>query len=122
MLFGFFLRASRFNLLRCRAEVPLDFSFFLLRGSFPENIFVFCVSLREVVEAESLRELELASAFGVALDHLIDAPLDFRGRTLPAAAEILVVFDLELTDVTFERAQFFVDGRHAWRKTPESPC
>jgi hypothetical protein len=47
---------------------------------------------------------------------LIDAPLDFGGRTLAAAAEILVVFDFELTDVPFERAQLFVNGSHSWRK------
>jgi hypothetical protein len=44
-------------------------------------------------------------------------PLHFGGRTFPAAAEILVVFDLELTDVLFDLAQVFVNGAHA-RKMP----
>src|SRR6266568_8619787 len=66
VLFGFFLRASRLDLPGRGSEVPLNFPFFLLRGSLAENIFVFRVGLREVVEAESLRELRFAAAFGVA--------------------------------------------------------
>src|SRR5260370_35321441 len=95
--------------------MPLNFSFFFQSDSLPEDIFIFCVGLRKIVEAESLGKLQFAAAFRIALDQLIDAPLDFGGRTFPAAAEILVVFDLELTDVPFELAQLFVDGRHAWR-------
>src|SRR5260370_37727700 len=47
----------------------------------------------------------------------MDAQFDFRGRTLPAAAEILVIFDFQLTDVPFELAQLFVNCRHARGKT-----
>src|SRR5256885_2294147 len=115
VLFGFSFSAGRFDLLRGRAEVPLDFSFFFLRRSLPEDILIFCVGLREVVETESLREFELAAPFRIALHDHIDAPFDLRGRTLPASPEILVVFDLELTDVPFELAQLLVDGGHVWR-------
>src|SRR5260370_30078820 len=113
-LFRFLLRASRFDLPGCRAEMVLDFSFFLLRHFFPEDIFVFRVGLQKIVKAESLREFQFAAAFRVALHEHIDAPRDFRGRTLPAAAEILVVFNLELADVALELAEFFFDGRHTW--------
>ncbi len=113
VLFGFFFSAGRFDLLGGRAEVPLDFPFLFLRRSLPEDICIFCVGLREVVETESLRELEVAAAFRIALHENIDAPFDLRRRTLPASPEILFVFDLELADVPFELAQLFVDGRHA---------
>ncbi len=93
--------------------MPLNFSFFFQRHFFPENIFVFRVSLRKIIEAESLRKLQLAAALRVALHELIDAPFNFGGRALPASAEILVVFDLELANVPFDLAQIFVDGRHA---------
>ncbi len=72
--------------------------------------------------AKLLREFQIAPALPVALHEDIETPFDFGGRALAAAAEILVVFDLELTNVPFELAQIFVDGRHGWRKTPESLC
>src|SRR4029077_8806798 len=59
--------------------------------------------------------LQVAAALGVALHHQLNAPLDFRGWALPAAAEILVVFNLQLPDVPFELGQLFVDGRHGWK-------
>ena len=74
--------------------------------------------MRKIAEAETLRELHVAAAFPISLDELIDAPLDFGGRTFPAAAEILVVLDLELTDVLFDLAQVFVNGAHAWKMPP----
>src|SRR6266446_9522218 len=114
MVIRFFLRASGFNFSRRGAKMPLDFSFFLLRGFFSENILVFCVRLRKVIEAEPLRELQLAAALRVALDHHVYAPLDFRGRALPAASEILVVLNLELSNIFFECSQLFFDGRHEW--------
>ena len=92
--------------------MPLDRAFFLLFHFFPEDVFVFCVSLRQIVEAETLRELQFAAAFRIALDHHVDAPLDFRGWPLPSAAEILIVFDLELSNVFFECSQLFVNGGH----------
>ena len=65
---------------------------------------------------------QLAAAFAVALDHQLDTPLDFGGRTLPAPTKILVVLDLQLADVPFELAQIFVDGGHGWTKTSLFPC
>jgi hypothetical protein len=50
------------------------------------------------------------------LDQKIDAPFDLARRSLPAASEILVVLDFELTDVFFDLAQIFVNGRHARRE------
>jgi len=98
--------------------MPLDGAFFLLLGFLPENVFVLGVSLREVVEAESLVGLHVAAALVIALDEKIDAPLDFRRRALAATAEILVVFDLELANVLLDLAQIFVNGRHVVRKSP----
>jgi hypothetical protein len=118
LLFGFFFQARGLDLFRRRAKVPLNFSFFFQHHLFPKDIFVLRVGLRKIIEAESLRELQLAAALRVALHELIDAPFNFRRRALPATAEILVVFDLELADVPFELAQIFVDGRHAWRNPP----
>src|SRR6266436_7904163 len=115
MVIRFFLRASGFNFSRRGAKMPLDFSFFLLRGFFSENILVFCVRLRKVIEAEPLRELQLAAALRVALNHHVNAPFDFRGRALPAASEILVVLHLELPNIFFECSQLFFDGGHERR-------
>src|SRR5208337_2598886 len=52
----FGLRLGTFGLdgLRGGAKVALDFSFFALRHAFPENVLIFCVRLRQVVEAEAL--------------------------------------------------------------------
>src|SRR5262245_10233317 len=98
--------------------MPLDGALFLLLRFLPENVFVLCVSLREVVEPEALVGLQFAAALVVALDKKINAPLDFGGRTLAPAAKILVVFDLELTDVFLDLAQIFVNGRHVVRGSP----
>src|SRR5207302_1268203 len=88
--------AFGFNGLGRGSKVALYFSLFLLLEPLAENVFVLRVSLREVVVAETLTEFHLAAALAIALDDRIDAPFDFGGRALPAAAEILVVFDLEL--------------------------
>src|SRR6266436_1175557 len=114
----FFFQARRFDFLRRRAKVALDFSFLFQRNFLPENILVFRVGLRKIIEAEPLREFQFAAALGVALHQQINAPLDFRRRALPAASEILVVFNLELADVALELAQLLVNGRHARRKPP----
>src|SRR5690242_12224881 len=98
--------------------MALDGSFFLLLGLLAENVFVLGVSLREVVETEALVRFHIATALVVALDEKIDAPLDFGGRTLASAAEILVVLDFELADVLLDLAQIFVNGRHVVREAP----
>src|SRR5258708_31495402 len=116
-LFGFFFLATRFDLFGSGAKMPLDFSLFFLRGFFPENIFVFCVGLRKIVEAEPLREFQFAAAFRITLDHHVNAPFDFRGRTFPATAEVLIVLHLKLPNIFFECSQLFVYGRHARGKT-----
>ncbi len=97
--------------------MPLDFSFFLLRGALPEDILVLRVSLGKIVEAESLREFQIAAAFRIALYHHVDAPFNFCGRTFPATAEVLIVLHLELSNVLFECSQVFVNGGHARGKT-----
>src|SRR4029077_5992343 len=109
--------AGGFNFFCGRSKMPLNLSFFLLGHFFAKDIFVFRVGLRKVIEAEALREFELAAAFRVAFYHHVDAPLDFGGRTLAAAAEVLIVLDLELPNVFFECRQFFVNGGHARGKT-----
>src|SRR5262249_22782538 len=101
-----------------RAIMPLDSALFLLLRFLPENVFVFRVGLREIVEAKALMGFHFPAALVVPLDEKIDAPFDFGRRTLAAAAEILVVFDLELTDILFNLAQIFVDGRHVVRGSP----
>ena len=97
-----FFDARGLDFFRRCAKMALNFAFFFLGNFLAEDIFVLRVGLRKIVEAETLREFHVAAAFPIALDELIDAPLDFGGRTFPAAAEILVVFDLELADVFFE--------------------
>ena len=111
-------RTGRFDFLGGGAEMPLQPSFFLHCGFLPEDVFVFCVGLREVVEAESLCELQVSAALVVALDQKIDAPFDVGRRTLPATSEVLVVLDFELADVFFDLAQIFVNSPHAPRQLP----
>src|SRR6202030_851364 len=89
---------------------PLHRAFFFLLGPLAKNIFVLGVSLGEIVVAKSLAVLHIAGAFAVPFDHQFDAPLNLIGRTLTAAAEELIVFDLQLANVAFELTEFFVDG------------
>lgn len=114
-LLGLLQSAFRLDRFRGRAEVPLDGSLFFLLGFFTENVFILRVGLSEVVQAESLAVLEVAAALAISLNHRFNTPFDFRGRALSAAPEVLVEFNLELTDVPFELAQLFVDGRHGWK-------
>ena len=76
---------------KCRCDRPSSFSCTL----FAENILVLRVGLREVVQPKPLPEFQLAGAFAVALDDLLDAPLNFRRRTLPPSTEILIVLNLQ---------------------------
>src|SRR5882762_1043672 len=99
-----------------RTEMPLYRSFFFLFYFFAKYVLVLCVGLVEIREAESLRRLQIAAAFRIFLHQLIDAPLNFRRWTLPASAEKLVVFDLQLSDVALDLAEIFVNGGH--RGTP----
>ena len=92
----------RFDCFGRSAEVPLRSAFFFLLGSLAENIFVLGVGLREVVVTKALTELQLTAAFSVSLDNQLDTPLDFGRRTLPPAAKILVVLDLELANIPLE--------------------
>src|SRR5215831_4542097 len=117
-----FSSARSLDLICRRAVMPLDGALFLLLRFLPEDVFILCVSLREVVEAEALVRLQFAATLVITLDEKVYAPFDFRWRTLPAAAEILVVFDLELADVLFDLTQIFVNGRHVLRGPPEPPC
>src|SRR5579884_3766437 len=98
-----------------RAEVVLHESFLFLLHALAEDVLVLRVGLREVVEAEALRGLQLAAPFGIALHHQVDAPFDFGGRTLAPAAEVLIVLNLELADVAFDLTEIFVDSGHAGR-------
>jgi len=93
--------------------VALHFSFLFLLELLAENVFVLGVGLAEVVVAKALAELHIAAALAVAFDDQLDAPLDFRGRALPAAAKVLVILNFELANVFLELRHFFVDGRHA---------
>ena len=104
-LFFFFLVARCFDLFRRCAKVALHFTFFFLRGSLAKDIFVLGICLRKIIEAKPLGEFQFASALRVALHQQVNTPFDFRGRTLPAATEKLIVFDLKLADVPFELAQ-----------------
>ena len=49
----------------------------------------------------------------VAFQWDLDAPLNLGGRTFASSAKELIVFDLQLADVAFKLAEFFVDGGHA---------
>src|SRR6266478_7386722 len=51
---GMLLRALGFDLFCRRSKMPLNFPFFFLLQLLPEDVFVFRIGLREVVEAESL--------------------------------------------------------------------
>src|SRR5438046_4023342 len=117
MFLALFFRAGSLDLLRRRPEMPLNRTFFLLLQFFPEDVLIFCVGLGEIVKAKALRGFQFAPAFPIALDQHIDAPLNFGGWTLPAAAEILVVFNLQLSNLLFECSQFFVNGGHARGET-----
>jgi len=120
MLFLFFLAAGRFDLFRRCAKVALDLAFLFRRG-FLRRCLCTSRTSAKIIEAEPLREFQFASAFRVALHEQINAPFDFRGRTLPAASEKLVVFDLELADVPFELANS--SSMVAMRgENPEPPC
>src|SRR5690349_16027807 len=109
-------RAFRFHRFRRGAEMPLHFSFFLLLSLLPEDVFIFCVGLGKVVQAEPLPVLQFPSALRVPLHRQINAPLDFRRRPLSATAEVLIVLNLELADVPLELAQLLVDRRHGWKR------
>jgi len=88
VLFGsFFARAASIS-FAAGAEMPPEFFLLLLVRLSGKYLYI-CVGLREIVEAESLGKLELAPAFRIGFTNCRCA-LDFRGRTLPAAAEILV--------------------------------
>ena len=106
------MRAFRFDGFRGCAEMALNLAFFFLLRFLAEDVFVLGVGLGEVVQAESLAVFQVAAALGIALYDQFNAPFDFGGRALAAAAEILVVFNFELADVAFEPRQFLVDGRH----------
>ncbi len=95
-----------------RAVVPLRAPFFFHLHFFAENVFVLGVRLRQVVETKALPEFQLAAAFAVALYNQFNAPLDFRGWALPPTTEILVVFDFQLPDVSFELTEILVNGGH----------
>ncbi len=71
--------------------MALHLSFLFLLKLLAENVFVLRVSLGEVVVSKALAKFELGAALGVAFDKQLDAPLDFRGRALPAAAKELVI-------------------------------
>src|SRR2546423_1890247 len=94
--------AFRFNRLGGGAKMPRQTPFFLLLRALAENILVLRVGLREVVVTKALPKFQLATAFSVALDDQLDSPFDFGGRALSAAAEILVVLDLELANISLE--------------------
>ena len=98
--------------------MALNGALFFLLHSLAEDVFVFRVGLREVVEAEALVGLHFATALVVALDEKVDAPFDVRRRFLPAASEKLIVLDFELADVLLDLSEIFVDGRHACKKLP----
>src|SRR5208337_1160362 len=119
----FGLRLGTFGLdgLRGGAKVALDFSFFALRHAFPENVLIFCVRLRQVVEAEALPVLQIPAAFRVPLQQQFETPFDFAGRALPAAPEEGVVLDLQLPDIALKLRQIFVDSGHG-ASLLEPPC
>src|SRR6202035_2946985 len=101
--------ALRLDHLRRSAIVFLRAAFFLQCRLFAENILIFRVSLGEVGEPEPLAKLQFARALAMTLDYLLDAPLDFRRRTLPPATEELIVLNLQLADVAFHPAKSFVN-------------
>src|SRR5580704_18999172 len=115
------LRALCLDHLGCRAVMLLRAPFFLQRRLFAENILIFRVRLREVRQPEPLLHLQFARALAVTLDHLLDAPLDFRWRTLPPAAEELIVLNLQLADVALHCGEFFVNRRGHKSWTCSSP-
>src|SRR5205807_8506908 len=59
---------------------------------------------RFVAKALRARDLKIA-VFG---DHVLHPPFGVVGRTLHAAAEVSVVFHLQLAEVVFELREFFV--------------
>jgi hypothetical protein len=75
-----------------------------------KNILVLRIGLREVVVTKALAVLHVAGALAVSLDDQFDAPFNLIGRTFTASAKELIVFDLQLADVAFKLAEFFVDG------------
>ena len=107
------MRLGPFGLDRLRgcAIMLLRAPFFLQHRFLAKNILILRVRLREVGQPESLSELQFARALTVTLDDLLDAPLDFRRRTLPPAAEKLIVLNFQLADVALHSAQFFVNRR-----------
>src|ERR1700684_4164519 len=110
------LRALRRGHLRRSAVMLLPAPFSSQRRLLTKNVFIFRVSLREVRQPKPLLHLQFARALAVTLDHLLDAPLDFRRRKLPPAAEELIVLNLQLADVSLHSAQFFVNrrGHKSW--------
>src|SRR5689334_6782120 len=95
-----------------RTKVALNRALFFLLQSFAENVFIFGVRLGEVGQAKPLGRLQFSAAFRITLHKKLEAPFDFSGRAFPASTKELVVFDLQLTDVSFDLAQIFVNGGH----------
>src|ERR1051325_5086880 len=92
--------------------MALHGSFLFLLELLAENVFVFRVGLAEVCEPESLPRFQFTAALRIALRQQVYPPFNFCRRTLPAAPEILVVFDLQLPDIFFDLAEIFVNGGH----------
>src|SRR4030095_1560367 len=107
-----FRKALRFNGFGRSTEVALHRGLFLLFQLLAEYVFVLRVGLGEVVKAEALADFHVSRTFTIFLHDQIDTPFDFAGWTFATPAKELIVFDLQLADVAFELAEFFVDGRH----------
>ena len=73
--------------------MPLHFAFFALRSALAENVLVLGVGLGKVGETEALIEFQIAAAFRITANNQVDAPFNFGGRALAAAAEEHIVFD-----------------------------
>src|ERR1700735_4573671 len=94
-------RSFRLNCFCCCAEMALLPACFLLHGFLAPHVHVFCIRLRQIVVAKSLRETQLASALVVPPQKRFHSPLGVRRRTRTSTAEELLVLNLQRANVAF---------------------
>ena len=74
----------------------------------PPHFLILGVGLRQIVEPEALPEVKFRRALVYAAQQTIHAPLRVRGRPWTAAAEELLVFDLQRASVPLDLIQIVV--------------
>jgi len=87
--------------------MTLHGAFFLLFHPFAEHFPELRIHLSQIAIAEALAVIHLRAPVAIALEQVVNAPFEFRRRTLLAAAEVLFILDLQLADVFLKLIEIF---------------